>query len=158
MPRCPLISAPCPCPCTPLLRQWFMSFYEHRDTVGYTPKECILKEGELLFIPVSGGVPPWLHASRRCSRLKLVKLSVGLAAPPVLVRLLRPIESIAEASARTAFGKPVVMTTAPPLQPAVLKPAARAGRSASRRTRTCPAPAAPPRPPAAQLVARGPQP
>ncbi|PSC67356.1 F-box protein [Micractinium conductrix] len=38
--------------------EWFMSFYEHRDTVGYTPKECILKEGELLFIPRN-----WWHVA-----------------------------------------------------------------------------------------------
>lgn len=33
-----------------------MSFYEHKASVGCTPLECILKEGEIMFVPVSGAV------------------------------------------------------------------------------------------------------
>ena len=35
------------------LVEWFMQFYEHKLSVGCTPAECVLKEGELLFVPVS---------------------------------------------------------------------------------------------------------
>lgn len=33
------------------IMEWFMSFYEHKESVGYTPAECILKEGEIMFVP-----------------------------------------------------------------------------------------------------------
>ncbi len=35
------------------LMEWFMSFYEHKESVGCAPRECTLREGELLFVPVS---------------------------------------------------------------------------------------------------------
>lgn len=33
------------------LMEWFMSFYEHKGSVGCTPLECTLRQGELLFVP-----------------------------------------------------------------------------------------------------------
>ena len=35
------------------LVEWFMSFYDHKNSVGCAPLECILKAGEMLFVPVS---------------------------------------------------------------------------------------------------------
>ena len=46
------------------LVEWFMSFYEHKASVGCTPVECILKAGEMLFVPVSCcSLLPALHAA-----------------------------------------------------------------------------------------------
>ena len=35
------------------IMEWFMSFYEHKESVGCKPAECTLRAGELLFVPVS---------------------------------------------------------------------------------------------------------
>lgn len=33
------------------IMEWFMSFYEHKGSVGCAPLECTLRQGELLFVP-----------------------------------------------------------------------------------------------------------
>lgn len=42
------------------LMEWFMSFYEHKNSVGCAPVEFIQEAGELVFVPVSaGGAVGW---------------------------------------------------------------------------------------------------
>lgn len=37
--------------CPVSLMEWMLSFYDLRSCEGYAPKECVLKEGEILFVP-----------------------------------------------------------------------------------------------------------
>jgi hypothetical protein len=38
--------------------EWFTQFYEHRASAGCAPAECVLRAGELLFVPRG-----WWHAA-----------------------------------------------------------------------------------------------
>lgn len=60
------------------IMEWFMSFYEHKGSVGCAPLECTLRQGELLFVPVRergpggaslhGGIlPAWLSLPGGCA-------------------------------------------------------------------------------------------
>lgn len=33
------------------LTEWFLSFYEHRTAGGWAPAECVVRAGEVLFVP-----------------------------------------------------------------------------------------------------------
>ena len=44
--------------CPVSLMEWMLSFYDLRDCEGVAPRECVLKRGELLFVPRS-----WWHCA-----------------------------------------------------------------------------------------------
>lgn len=44
--------------CPVSLMEWMLSFYDLRDCEGMAPRECVLKRGELLFVPRS-----WWHCA-----------------------------------------------------------------------------------------------
>lgn len=55
--RCPPLSTPGALTASPSLTLFhptrrFISFYQHKESVGCAPTECILEEGEILFVPV----------------------------------------------------------------------------------------------------------
>jgi hypothetical protein len=64
------------------LMEWFTQFYPHKHSVGCAPAECVLRQGEMLFVPVSREA----SKSERCvampSSVRLCLLNRGTSCSP----------------------------------------------------------------------------